>query len=270
MLCPLLKCLRALATLLACLPLLAFAQGQPAPAPQAEAQERALQSARQWVAQSQQLPLEQVRFAALDSRVRLQACGQPLTFDYPFTSSRETVRMRCPGPVVWQIFLRLLPPATAATPAGAAPPAAAASAAGATATAPVASVPMRTVVVTRRLVQRGSVLDANVAEEVQRPAQGLDTLAVQSLKDVEQAEAIRDLPAGTVLRSYDIKRSLMVRKGQTALMTVGQSSGFQITVRLEAQQDGYLGEQIRLKNPESGRLLSGVVTGPNAVRGLQN
>jgi len=29
-----------------------------------------------------------------------------------------------------------------------------------------------------------------------------------------------------------------------------------------------LGEQIRLKNPESGRLISGVVTGPNALKGL--
>lgn len=263
MLCPLLTWLRALPALLACLPLLALAQGQPAPAPQAETQERALQSARQWVAQSQQLPLEQVRFAALDSRVRLQACGQALAFDYPFTSSRETVRMRCPGPQVWQIFLRLLPPAVAAAPGSPT------SAPAAPAAAPVAAVAMRTVVVTRRLVQRGTVLDANVAEEVQRPAQGLDSLAIQSLKDVEQAEATRDLPAGTVLRSHDIKRSLMVRKGQTALMTVGQG-GFQISVRLEAQQDGYLGEQIRLRNPESGRLLSGVVTGPNAVRGLQN
>jgi len=41
-------------------------------------------------------------------------------------------------------------------------------------------------------------------------------------------------------------------------------------VGVEAQQDGHMGEQIRLKNTESGRLLSGVVTGPNAVRALQN
>jgi len=39
-------------------------------------------------------------------------------------------------------------------------------------------------------------------------------------------------------------------------------------VRVQAEQDGYKGEQIRLKNTESGRLISGVVTGPNALRGL--
>jgi flagella basal body P-ring formation protein FlgA len=105
-------------------------------------------------------------------------------------------------------------------------------------------------------------------EEVQRPVMGLDPLAISSLKDVVRAEVVRDIPAGTVLRSYDIKRSLMVKRGQSAMLTVGQGSGFQVTVRVEAEQDGYLGEQIRLKNSDSGRLISGVVTGPNTLKGL--
>ena len=109
-----------------------------------------------------------------------------------------------------------------------------------------------------------------MVEVIERPVQGLDPLVIGSLKDVEMAEAQRDIPLGTVLRSYDIKRTLMVRKGQTAVMTVGQGTGFQVTVSVEAQQDGHMGEQIRLKNTESGRLLSGVVTGPNAVRSLKN
>ena len=129
----------------------------------------------------------------------------------------------------------------------------------------------KTVVVTRQLLQRGTELTATMLEEVQRPTLGLDPLAIASLKDVERAEVVRDIPAGTVLRSYDIKRSLMVRKGQSAMLTVGQDGrggGFQISVRVEAEQDGYLGEQIRLRNPESGRLITGVVTGPNAVKGI--
>jgi flagella basal body P-ring formation protein FlgA len=39
-------------------------------------------------------------------------------------------------------------------------------------------------------------------------------------------------------------------------------------LRAEAQQDGILGEQIRLKNPESGRSLTGVVTGFNAAKAI--
>jgi flagella basal body P-ring formation protein FlgA len=52
-------------------------------------------------------------------------------------------------------------------------------------------------------------------------------------------------------------------------MTVGEKSGFLITVRVEALQDGRMGEQVRLKNTESGRQISGVVTGPSTVKGLQ-
>jgi flagella basal body P-ring formation protein FlgA len=239
-----------------------------------------LEASRQWVAQTQQLAPGQVRFAALDSRVKVEDCEQALEMDYPFNPSRDTVRVRCPQTKPWQLFLRLLPvsnnPVAPKNPANAlvppiSPAAAAAAAAGGTpATQPVAPVATRAVVVTRRLVQRGTLLDASVLEVTERPAQGLDPLAVSSLKDVERAEAMRDIPAGTVLRSYDFKRALMVKKGQNAMLTVGQGSGFMVRVGVEAQQDGHMGEQIRLKNTESGRLLSGVVTGPNAVRALQN
>jgi flagella basal body P-ring formation protein FlgA len=105
-------------------------------------------------------------------------------------------------------------------------------------------------------------------EEVSRPTLGLDPQAVSSLNDVVNAEATRDLPAGQVVRSNDIRRAVLVKQGQSALMTVGQGKGFEITVRVEAMQDGRMGEQIRLKNTESGRLLTGTVTGPGAVRGF--
>jgi flagella basal body P-ring formation protein FlgA len=51
-------------------------------------------------------------------------------------------------------------------------------------------------------------------------------------------------------------------------VAVGEGKGFVITVKAEAQQDGLLGDQIRLKNPESGRSLTAVVTGVNMARGL--
>ena len=241
----------------------------PLPAASATADHEPLFAlARQWVMGQEQLPADQVRFAALDSRVRIAPCQEPLQFDYPFSGSRETVRVRCAGPTAWQLFLRLtVRPPVAGAPSG--QPAGAPAAVAMRASAPVTlQPPMRTVVIAKRLLQRGTELDASMLEEVQKPAMGLDQLAIGSIKDVARAETVRDLPAGTVLRSYDIKRSLMVRKGQSATLTVGQNGSFQITVRVEAQQDGHLGEQIRLKNPESGRLISGVVTGPNTLKGL--
>ncbi|MFZ9371928.1 MAG: flagella basal body P-ring formation protein FlgA [Limnohabitans sp.] len=41
-----------------------------------------------------------------------------------------------------------------------------------------------------------------------------------------------------------------------------------MTVRADAQQDGLMGEQIRLKNLESGRMISAVVSGPSSAKGI--
>ena len=82
------------------------------------------------------------------------------------------------------------------------------------------------------------------------------------------AELVRDLPAGSPVRTHDIRRAVLVKMGQQVMMTVGSGSDFQIRVRVEALQDGRMGEQVKLKNTESGRMMSGVVTGPNAVKGL--
>jgi len=50
-------------------------------------------------------------------------------------------------------------------------------------------------------------------------------------------------------------------------LNVGKSTGFMVSARVEALQDGRMGEVIKLKSPESGRMLSGVVRGPNLVEG---
>jgi flagella basal body P-ring formation protein FlgA len=221
-------------------------------------QEKMLAQVRQWVAQSQSITPSQVEVLPIDARIKVQDCTLPLTLDLPF-ASRESVRVRCAQPA-WQLYLRVqtaAPPAAPAAPAALATPQAAA--------APAAE---KTTVVARQLIQRGSLLQPAMLEEVKRPALGLDPQAVSSLKDLLYSEATRDLTAGQVLRSSDVRRAVLVKQGQSALMSVGQDKGFQITVRVEALQDGRMGEQIRLKNPDSGRLLTGTVTGPNAVRGF--
>ena len=88
------------------------------------------------------------------------------------------------------------------------------------------------------------------------------------MKDAQQAELTRDILAGQPLRISDIRRAVLVKQGQVVMLSVGNSKDFQITIRMEALQDGRLGEQVKLKNPESGRQVSGVVTGPNLVKGL--
>jgi flagella basal body P-ring formation protein FlgA len=234
-----------------------------AAAANASPKDKMLMQVRQWVGQSQNTEPAKVEIAPIDPRVNVLECPQALLIDLPF-ASRESVRVRCAQPA-WQIYLRVQTTAPA-TPV----PAAANAAQAAQAPKPAqAALPVnRTTVITRHLIQRGTQLQPAMLEEVSRPSQGLDPQAVSSLQDLVHGEAARDLPAGQVIRSSDIRRAVLVKQGQSALMSVGQDKGFQITVRVEALQDGRMGEQIRLKNTESGRLLTGTVTGPNAVKGF--
>lgn len=243
----------------------AWGQAVQAAAPAEGLQARLLAQVRQSVAQSQGMPLAAVELAPLDPRVQLQDCSQPLAVDLPF-ASRETVRVRCTVAPGWQLYLRLQASNRPSALPGAAGIHAAPNAAN-SGSAPAAPA-MRSAVVARQLVQRGAQFDAKLFEEVSLPAQGMDPQAVSSLRDLMHGELVRDVPAGQVMRSHDIRRAILVKQGQQTLMTVGSPGDFQISVRVEALQDGRMGEQIRLKNPESGRLLSGMVIGPNAVRGL--
>ena len=226
--------------------------------------------------ETQQLSAGQFDFVPLDSRVKVQPCDRPLVMDLPF-ATKETVRVRCLGTSSWQLYLRaniktpVAKPSPPAAPAAAAPAAATAAAAVAATppkTASSAATARRKVVVGTQFLRAGTVLSAAMLEESEQAATGLDNSLFGSLKDLENAEVVRDIPAGTALRSSDVRRALMVKQGQLVMLTISKGSSFAIVARVEALQDGRLGDQIRLKNPESGRLLSGVVTGPSAARGL--
>jgi flagella basal body P-ring formation protein FlgA len=97
------------------------------------------------------------------------------------------------------------------------------------------------------------------------------SMPVNVLEQVSQilhSEVVRDVRPEAPLRSQDIRPTLLVKRGQMVLMSIGQAQGFQISARVEAQQDGRYGEQIKLKNRDSGRMLTGLVKGPNQVQGL--
>lgn len=212
-----------------------------------------IQQAQQWAAPALGRSPAQVQFAALDERFQVRACEAPLVFDWPF-NSRETLRARCPlaGNSGWQLFLRLTD---------------APSGFGSAADTVVAN-PSRKVVVARRTLTRGTLIQADMvslAEVVLAPGQ---LAPMDSLEAVQSAELVRDVGAGAPILAQDLRRAVLVRQGQMALLTVGQGRGFEISVRVEVLQDGKMGEQVRLKNTETGKVLSGVVTGPNALKGL--
>lgn len=88
------------------------------------------------------------------------------------------------------------------------------------------------------------------------------------LSGLEGYELMRPLRAGEALRTSDLRPALMVKKGDQVNLIVGRPPEFMISVKVEAMQDGRLNEQIKLRNPESGTTLSGIITGKGAARGL--
>ena len=210
------------------------------------------QSVQQWVSSQQGLRPEQVQVLPMDARVRVQACARPLLMDLPFVGN-ETVRVRCPEPV-WQLYVRVQSAVKMA-----AMPAASAT--------PQASETRRMVLVaTQNLVRGMAVGTADVREQMQvLPPGGSGYL--DQVSQAVHSELVRDIPAGTPLRSSDLRPLILVKRGQLVQLNVGKSTGCMVSARVEALQDGRMGEVIKLKSPESGRMLSGVVRGPNLVEG---
>ena len=252
--------------------LMAWGVGFAQPAPQIGSQASMFNQVKSWMSETHKVKVDEVKIAPLDPRVQVQSCSKPLTVDHPF-SSKDTVRVRCVDPV-WQLYLQVSMPLPPPPPP---PPVQATALAGnqgkpLNPSAPpvvVAAPVSKTVVVPKRLIQRGAVIEADMLEEVTQTGGQVDNSLLQSIKDALTAEAVRDLSAGQALRSSDIRRAILVKQGQLVTMTVGEKSGFLITVRVEALQDGRMGDQVRLKNTESGRQISGIVTGPSTVKGLQ-
>jgi flagella basal body P-ring formation protein FlgA len=221
--------------------------------------------AARWLSSQLKVPADRIMVQAPDPRWQMPACPSGLRFDTPF-SNANTIRVRCEAPQ-WQVFLRAQWPEDAlpATPIVAASPARI-DPGSASVAARAPAEPRRGVVLTRAM-SRGSLLSPASVQATQVPAREADSLLITDAQHLEQMEAVRDLPAGVPLRQTDIRPAVLVRQGQWVTMTVGQGTGFTITVRLEALQDGRLGERVMLRNAESGRTISGVVTGMNAAKG---
>lgn len=225
-------------------------------------------------------------FAPPDARTAATPCPGGWRFDLPF-SDLQAVRARCAEPRL-QVFLRANVPlragderaATRPAPDPAtgqpqapeprqAPPPAPPRDAGTAAPAPrPAETRPRQVLTLRQDLRRGALLDApSVARAtVDLPTQrGLGD-PIEDPATLEHMELVRDKLAGQVLYTNDIQPTLLVRKGQLIVVTMQNVPGLTITARLEALQDGRIGETVRLRNRDSGRIVSAEVVGPNAAR----
>ncbi len=206
-----------------------------------------------WVAQTQSVAAEAVVLAPMDPRLQVKACASPLAMDLPFASP-DTIRVRCAQPT-WQLYVRVSVAGRVAAPSG-------------QAKAESAPVEKRQVLVAAVPLQRGMSLTEAHVRLAPVDTSGMPANVLEQVSQILHSEVVRDVRPDTPLRSQDIRLTVLVKRGQMVLMSIGQAQGFQISARVEAQQDGRYGEQIKLKNRDSGRMLTGLVNGPNQVQGL--
>jgi flagella basal body P-ring formation protein FlgA len=202
----------------------------------------------QWAANAPAFQGKSVQVVPVDPRITVQHCQQNLQFEHPFPN-QPAVRVRCAQPV-WQLFVNLN--------AGQAP----APANRASAAAPA----VFKVLVSKEVLKRGTLITPAMFSSTEMPVGGMENQIISDAHLLKNMELVRDLTPNTPLRSYDVKNAVLVKRGQEVQVTAGEGQGFSITMRAEALQDGGLGEQIRLKNVDSGRSLYGVITGPNAAK----
>ena len=209
------------------------------------------QGAKQFVVDTHKVEAPMVQIMPMDSRIKIQVCAENIVFDQPF-GNKQSVRARCAQPV-WQHFVMVQVRSGIG---------------GQLAAATQNNAVTRMVWVSTQALKRGTTLQPGLFKPMEQSVSAHETRYVNDERELVNTELLRDLPANTPLKLQDLKASTMVKRGQQVTVAVGEGKGFLITVKAEAQQDGLLGDQIRLKNPESGRSLTAVVTGVNMARGL--
>jgi len=212
-----------------------------------------------WAAQAAGVSAQAIQSQPVDERLQLATCEQPLQVDAPFGDPARP-RVRCAQPR-WQVFVQLtLPAAPANTPA--------ASPQATRADKPSPPPATRQVVMLTTHLARGTRLTPKVLSEQQVPAQQAMGGTLTQLEQAVGAELVRDIGPGRPLRRHDVRAAVLVKRGAMVQITIGQGQRFAISARLVAEQDGRMGQQIKLKNPDTGRVVMGRVVGSNEVVGL--
>ena len=199
-------------------------------------------AARQHAAASADVPggRAEITVNPLDSRLRLTACDRPLeTYDSPngLNRGRGVVGVRCTGSKPWKIFV------------------------------PVSIAVIERVVVTRRPLVRGQALQADDLVLDETDVSRLHKAYFTRIEDVIGLRSKRALGAGKTLHAGLLKREKLVRRGK-AVSIIASVGGLKVSVRGKALADGSQGDQIRVENLASGKIVSGTVAGDRLVKVL--
>jgi flagella basal body P-ring formation protein FlgA len=179
----------------------------------------------------------EIRVNDLDPRLRLAACDQPLSAAQQGTESplgRISVRVRCEGSTPWTVYI------------------------------PAEVRLYRNVVVTTRPLLRDTIIDPQNVTLLERDIGKLPQGYLTDIDLVMGQKLKRQVVADQILAPSFLQAAEVVHKGDQVVITTG-SIAFNVRMQGEALTDGAQGEQIRVKNLNSKRVVKARVTGPGMV-----
>jgi flagella basal body P-ring formation protein FlgA len=180
--------------------------------------------------------VDNVEAVAIDARLKLNRCAQPLAakLERAFVRGNGTVTVSCSAPAPWKLFV------------------------------PVRAVDDVAVLVLARNAQPGEVLRAEDVAVAQRSS---GSLPYDYLSDDTQAVGLtmrRSQPAGSVITAAALEAPEVVRRGELVTLTSGNGP---ISVKAEgvALEPARLRQRLKVRSA-SGRVIEGTAEGPGQVR----
>jgi flagella basal body P-ring formation protein FlgA len=120
-----------------------------------------------------------------------------------------------------------------------------------------------TVVLTRPIARGETLRESDVTVE-KRPKAGLQADTVRDPADAVGMATQQPLRAGQMIRSADLTRPLLVKRGEPVMVRY-EVPGIILTARGKAEESGSVGDTVNVMNVQSKRMIQGVVTGPGLV-----
>lgn len=85
------------------------------------------------------------------------------------------------------------------------------------------------------------------------------------IDEIKGMQTRRMLAAGQPFRADDVRRPIVITKGQTVTMQF-VAPGVELTAMGRAMSEGGVGDTVTIQNPVSYRMIAGTVVAPGAVR----
>ena len=179
----------------------------------------------------------EISVGRLDSRLRLAKCDDNLEFSIrqaPQSLRNITMKATCNQQHRWTIYV------------------------------PTTIDIYGNILVAKRSLQKGDTLTADDLEYRRHNLSVLGHGSVEDLARVSGMELKRPLKAGDTLKHSYMRKLDIVRRGQTVLLT-SQSRFLSVEAEGIALGSGHMGEQIKVKNQRSNRIVNAKVVAPGKV-----